>query len=222
MTTTNLKYLPAASFKFVGSGNEVEGYASIFGERDLGGDIVTAGAFTKSIAKIKQAGRRLPMLWSHRQEDVVGSWTDVQQDSVGLHVRGLINQEVDRGREALALVKGGDLSGLSIGYLVPFGARTVTAGNAYLTQVKLLEISLVAVPMGENARIILKDMGGVGAFSEFLQSVGVSRREAEWVARKSWPAISKTDPVEDDDPGIKNLLAEVKAARIDINKWSQK
>ena len=218
MTTSNLKYLPAASFKFAGTGNEVEGYGSIFGERDLVGDIVTAGAFSKSIAQIKQAGRRLPMLWSHRQEDVVGSWAEIEQDGVGLYVRGAINQDVDRGREALALVKGGDLSGLSIGYIVPPGGSTIKGGTAFLTEVKLLEISLVAVPAAPNARIVLKDLGGIGEFAEFLRSVGVSRREAEFVARKSWPAISQSEPVE--DTGIKNLLAEVNAARVDISKWS--
>lgn len=39
----------------------VSGYASIFGNRDRVGDVVVAGAFTKSLA----SGRRVKMLWQH-------------------------------------------------------------------------------------------------------------------------------------------------------------
>ena len=42
-----------------------EGYASTFGNEDLGGDIVRPGAFQDSILDISRSGRHLPILWQH-------------------------------------------------------------------------------------------------------------------------------------------------------------
>jgi len=192
MTNYTNRVLPAASFKFAGNGSQIEGYASVFGERDLVGDVVAAGAYGKSLGALKSAGRPLPMLWAHSQEDVIGSWSEMNEDAVGLYVRGAINTDVEKGREALALVRKGDLSGLSIGYVVPEGGATRVGGTVYLTEIKLLEVSVVAVPAAENARIVLKDFSDLGKFADFLQGVGVSRREAEFVARKAWPGLSST------------------------------
>ncbi|MEM8921001.1 MAG: HK97 family phage prohead protease, partial [Pseudomonadota bacterium] len=40
----------------------IEGYASVFGETDLAGDVVRAGAFAASLARLSGA----PMLFQHR------------------------------------------------------------------------------------------------------------------------------------------------------------
>jgi hypothetical protein len=192
-----MKMTPGLQFKFAGgAGNAVEGYAARFGERDLGGDTIEAGAFSKTILEIQASGHRIPMLLAHAQEDVIGSWLELREDAAGLYAVGGINAEVQRGREALSLVKGGDLSGLSIGYQVPAGGRD----GGSLTEIKLLEISIVAVPMAPKARIALKDFDGLEDYAAFLRSAGVSRREAEFVARKSWPAIQAADQAHDLSP----------------------
>jgi hypothetical protein len=204
-----MKMTPGLQFKFANGGNVIEGYAARFGEKDLGGDIIEPGAFSTSIADINSSGHRLPMLWAHAQEDVVGSWQDLREDDAGLFAVGTVNADVGRGREALALVKGADLSGLSIGYLVPAGGRD----GLHLTQIKLLEISLVAVPMAPKARIALKDFEGIEGFASFLRSAGVSRREAEFVARKSWPAINAGD-----QPDISPLTRALADAQLALSK----
>lgn len=205
-----MKTTHGLQFKFAGGGgNVIEGYAARFGEKDLGGDIIEAGAFTKSIAEIRASGHRLPMLWAHGQEDVVGSWHELREDDAGLYALGGVNADVGRGREAVSLVKGGDLSGLSIGYLVPPGGRD----GASLIEIKLLEISLVAVPLAPKARVALKDFSGLEDYAAFLRSVGVSRREAEFIARKSWPAITAADPPEIDFDKVLARLDAHAAAR---------
>lgn len=89
----------------------LEGYASRFGVKDQGGDIVTKGAFLNSLSE-----RRPKMLWQHNPAQPIGKWTDVKEDSTGLLVRGQLNMEVQKGREARALIKDGAMDGLSIGY----------------------------------------------------------------------------------------------------------
>jgi HK97 family phage prohead protease len=186
----SVKTTHGLQFKFADGGNAIEGYAARFGEKDLASDIIAPGAFAKSLAELQAAGHRLPMLWAHDQSETVGSWAELREDEAGLYAVGAINPDVERGREALSLIKGGDLSGLSIGYQVARGGRTDKEGVSYLTEIKLLEISIVAVPAASKARIVLKDFTALEDFAAFLRSTGVSRREAEFVARKSWPAIT--------------------------------
>ncbi len=47
---------------------QFEGYASTFGNEDLGGDIVAQGAFSKTINENKS----VPILWGHSTREVIG------------------------------------------------------------------------------------------------------------------------------------------------------
>jgi HK97 family phage prohead protease len=212
MKTTN-----GLQFKYASErGNAIEGYASRFGERDLHGDVIDAGAYTKTLNDLGTSGHRLPMLWAHEMGDLIGSWSELRQDDAGLYVVGTINQDVERGREALSLVKGGDLSGMSIGYRVPDEGAKWIEGARHLTAIDLMEVSLVAIPAAPRARVILKELAGLEDFAEVLRSAGVSRREAEFVARKSWPAIVAGDHSEID---IEQVLARLGAYAADRRSW---
>jgi hypothetical protein len=185
-----MRTTPGIQFKFAGGDASVSGYASVFNESDLSGDVVSPGAFSQTIKEIEASGHALPMLVGHDQNSVVGSWRELSEDAVGLFVSGRINSDVSRAREILSLVRNKDLSGLSIGFQTPPDGRVIKSGVPHLEKVRLLEISLVAVPAAPRARVSLKDFSSLGDYSDFLQSGGLPRREAEYVARKSWPAIN--------------------------------
>lgn len=192
----------------------VEGYAARFNERDLAGDVITAGAFTRSIRDIERSGHRLPLLLGHESSEVLGSWSELREDSSGLWAVGTINTDVERGREVLSLVKRGDLSGLSIGFAIPDGGRTIRNGVPHLTEITLLEISLVAIPAAPLARVSLKDLSDLSEFSELLRYAGAPRREAELIARKSFPALQSNDDAEHLDhvaAGIEATIRTVKS-----------
>lgn len=139
----------------VTDGTRVEGYASLFGKRDQGGDVVQAGAYAKSLAGLKAAGRSVKMLWQHDPSAPIGVWDEVREDATGLYVKGRILTEVERGREAAALLAAGAIDGLSIGY------RTLRAerdgkGQRHLVELELWEVSLVTFPMLPEARVSAK------------------------------------------------------------------
>src|SRR6476469_544243 len=90
------------------------GYASLFNRRDQAGDIVMPGAFTDSLKKRGAQGIR--MLFQHDPAEPVGAWIDIAENDRGLHVRGRLNREVQRGRELAALLAEHGLDGLSIGF----------------------------------------------------------------------------------------------------------
>jgi len=158
----------------VTDGTLVEGYASLFGKRDQGGDVVEAGAYAGSLAALARKGARVKMLWQHDPAQPIGVWDEVREDATGLWVKGRILTEVEKGREAAALLAAGAIDGLSIGY------RTVRAerdgkGQRRLAELELWEVSLVTFPMLQEARVQAKgdDLG-----AEAWRDVAAFLREA--------------------------------------------
>ena len=133
----------------------IEGYASLFGRRDQGGDVVMKGAYAASLKRLQAGGRAVKMLWQHDPTQPIGIWDEVREDATGLWVKGRLLPQVDKGREAAALLAAGAIDGLSIGY------RTVRAerdgkGQRLLQELELWEVSLVTFPMLPEARVAAK------------------------------------------------------------------
>ena len=139
----------------VSEGHVVQGYASLFGKTDQGGDIVQKGAYAASLKRLAARQGRVKMLWQHDPGQPIGVWDEVKEDATGLWVKGRILPQVERGREVAALVQAGAIDGLSIGY------RTVKAerdgkGQRLLSELELWEVSLVTFPMLPEARVAAK------------------------------------------------------------------
>lgn len=124
------------------------GYASIFSRIDSGGDIVQPGAFAKSLAKRRG---RIRLLFQHDPKEPVGIWEELREDAHGLFAAGRLVPGVERADALRKLIETRALDGLSIGF------RTVKAsrqgGQRLLHEIDLYEISIVAFPMMEEARI---------------------------------------------------------------------
>lgn len=117
------------------------GYAAVFDRVDRGGDVVRAGAFAKSLGR---AGA-VPLLWQHEPGRPIGRVESLREDRRGLRVIGRV---VDR--RTAALLKAGAVGGLSFGYRV---REASGAGPRELTELELVEVSLVTVPMQPRARV---------------------------------------------------------------------
>ncbi|MEL7114222.1 MAG: HK97 family phage prohead protease [Pseudomonadota bacterium] len=158
------KFLKLGDEITVSDGNIIEGYASYFGKADRGNDVVVEGAYAKSLASF-DGPSAVKMLWQHDPAQPIGVWDEVREDEKGLYVKGRILADVDKGREALALIEAGAIDGLSIGY------RTVKAqknekGQRLLSELELWEVSLVTFPMLPDARVGAKgdDVDPTGGF----------------------------------------------------------
>jgi Escherichia/Staphylococcus phage prohead protease len=123
------------------------GYASTFGNIDEGGDVVLRGAFTDSVA------RRVPrLLWQHDMHEPIGKVLGLKEDDHGLHGDFLISRTT-RGRDAYQLLKDGAIDSMSIGYIPEEQEFDEQYNVRKLKSVDLLEISLVSIPMNEEARV---------------------------------------------------------------------
>lgn len=150
--TLEHKFIALGQSVAVENGVEISGYASLFGKADQGGDVVQTGAYARSLAALSAKGGRVKMLWQHDPAQPIGVWDEVREDGAGLWVKGRILRDVEKGREAAALIEAGAIDGLSIGY------RTVRAtkndkGGRLLSELELWEVSLVTFPMLPNARV---------------------------------------------------------------------
>mgnify|MGYP001231041341 CR=1 FL=1 len=124
----------------------IEGYASIFGEPDMNGDVIARGAFAK---RPPAAGVR--MLYQHAPEVPIGRWLSLHEDARGLYAAGELLLASEAAREAHALLSGAALDGLSIGF------RTVRSrkipGGRLILEAELWEVSVVTFPMAPGARV---------------------------------------------------------------------
>lgn len=65
----------------------VEAIVSVFGNVDLGGDRVVKGAFAKTIDKWSKSGFPVPVVWSHKWDDLwshIGTVTSLEETDRGL------------------------------------------------------------------------------------------------------------------------------------------
>lgn len=118
------------------------GYAAVFDRVDRGGDVVRRGAFA--------GAKSVPLLWQHAPDKVIGTVEYLREDARGLRVIGRVSARTAAGREAVAALKDGGVSGLSFGYRV----REAFEGKPReLRALDLVEVSLVRFPMQPLARV---------------------------------------------------------------------
>jgi hypothetical protein len=127
----------------------VEGYAALFGVEDQMRDIIRAGAFAASLARRREP---LPMLVEHEPRLLAGVWTDAREDGRGLWLIGEIRDDLPGAARARKMIARG-VDGLSIGFIPVVTHR---AGRCrVLTEIDLLEVSVVTHPMQPLARLTL-------------------------------------------------------------------
>lgn len=139
--------------KSLSDAGDISGYASVFGNKDAGGDIVMPGAFAETMVENRRTGFRPKMLWHHDMREPIGRWSEFSEDGKGLFVTGRLNLEVQRGREAHALLKAGDIDGLSIGYATIDEEFDQSRGANLLKKVRLYEVSVVSMAMNQRASV---------------------------------------------------------------------
>ena len=168
--------------------------------------MIEPGAFAASLEDHRKAGTAPVMLWSHKPDEPIGRWLSLKEDPIGLLVRGKVNLDTVRGREAHAHIVGGDVTGLSIGYLIPPGGISLDqkTGVNRLSAVTLEEVSVVTVPANRLARIRVESKGEL---EELLRkSAGFSREAARRVAAGGFDALQQS-PSSDLSPLLRALKA---------------
>lgn len=129
--------------------NVISGYASHFNNKDSHGDIITCGAFKKTIGENKN---RIKVLWQHNMNEPIGKPSEIYEDEKGLFTVSKIS-ETDTGKKALILARDGVLNEMSIGFY-PIQEKWDDSKKAnMITEIKLLEYSLVTLASNPLAQL---------------------------------------------------------------------
>lgn len=133
---------------------EIEGYGSTYKEvtpEDRDGDYIMRGAFDETLARFKQ---NPVMLIDHVNsvEKLVGSYTKVGVNDMGLALRGKLSNAPEV-RRVRFLVAEGHLKSFSIG-----GMFRYAPDGRGIEKIELWETSLVAVPANPDAMFLTRSL----------------------------------------------------------------
>ncbi len=194
------------------------GYAARFNTKDLGHDVILPGAFRTSLAARKPDGIR--MLFQHDPAEPIGVWDELHEDALGLYAKGHLLPDVARAREVLALIRGGAVDGLSIGFRAVRATKEAKTGIRRISEIDLWEISIVTFPMQPDARIATVKShpfaGRAPTSKEFerwlTRDAGFSRSEARGITSHGLKGLRATRDAGSLANDERQLIAKIQSA----------
>lgn len=186
-----------------------EGYASTFGNIDSFGDTIVKGAFSETIT---DRDHPVLMLFGHSSRAVVGKWTHMEEDDIGLRVQGEFTPGHTIANDVYALMKHGAINGMSIGFRIPVGgAEETEGGGRIINKINLEEISIVGFPADADARISvvkseIETIESIRDCEHFLRDAGFSQSMAKAFISQCRPLF------------VRDVQAELKRKEADL-EW---
>ena len=137
-----------ASFKALpdegGQTGRFEAIVSVFGNTDHAGDRVVKGAFKKSLERWREAGKPIPVIWSHDWADPfahigVADPMKASETDAGLKVVGRLDVDKPFAAQVYDLLKDGRVKEWSFSYEV-LDKKTVDKGVNELRELDIIEV----------------------------------------------------------------------------------
>lgn len=186
-----------------------EGYASTFGNKDHGSDVVVKGAFRDAIIELTKNAKAIngtdfvklmPILWQHDWNNPIGSFIEMREDEKGLFVKGIMPKDDDfvKGR-VIPQMKAGSVSDMSIGYMVKEDRYDRDEKIRYIEKAGLFETSLVTIPMNNQAHVtamkaaVFQELPIADKETEFDHDLAQKRHTDKGVDEKAYLVINKKD-----------------------------
>ena len=130
------------------------GYASVFDHIDLQSEKVAKGAFYHTLKKWQEHKSCPKLLWQHNPAEPIGIWKNLKEDMHGLYGEGQLLLEIQKAREAYALLQSKAIDSLSIGFKPIVAGIDKKTQVRTLYQIELFEISLVTFAANNKARVL--------------------------------------------------------------------
>lgn len=186
------------------------GYAAVFGNIDLGYDVIEQGAFKR--AKTTRDGM-LRIAIGHNLGMLAGK-AKFEQDERGLRVDGKLALGVSYVRDQYELMKEGVLDGLSVGFNILRDGYDYEerAGKSVrvIKAAELWEFSIVPFGMNPEALVDSVKAATVRDFEAQLRGLGYSQTEAKALASGGFKSLDHRDGGRDSEmlaDALKHLRA---------------
>ena len=136
--------------KKLGSGKKslkIAGYANTT-SKDRAGDIITAEAWAKGVDNF----RKNPVLLNqHKHDQPIGRVDTIKVDKKGIFVEASVSEAAERLHGTQTLIEDGALKSFSVGFKVKDGKYNSVDETLTITEVELLEISIVSIPCNQDS-----------------------------------------------------------------------
>ena len=126
---------------------KIAGYANTTA-KDRAGDIVTANAWAKGVDNFR---RNPVLLYQHKHDCPIGKVNKITVDKKGIFVEAAVSEAAESNHGIQTLIKDGALKSFSVGFKVKDGKYNRDEDSMYITDVELLEISVVSVPCNQDS-----------------------------------------------------------------------
>lgn len=125
---------------------------------DSCGDQIIPGAFKKSLDRHREAGNRIPYVWSHKSDDLdsyIGEVIEAEERPEGLWVRAKLDIDEPKAAKAYRLLKGRRISQFSFAY-TEIDARPGTKDGATkeLHELDIHECGPTMVGMNQSTQLL--------------------------------------------------------------------
>lgn len=168
----------------------VEGYAIVWDTVNDYGETCVRGCCAESLKKrgLKgKEGNQIRFLLQHDSRQILGKLVELKEDDHGLFFRASIYQNLSYSRDAIELIKAGELRQLSYGFRYCFGDGDYEFRPddvLVLRKIDLQEISLVTFSSDPEAQLRAQRDG--------VRSMWEGLREEKRRARFGFEALAKT------------------------------
>lgn len=194
-------------FRFAPSGvGEFDGYAMVWDTMDGHRTMFAPGSL-----QLPDTG--IPLLFDHDPARPVGAVIEARADDRGLFIRGKLSLSTAAGADAFALVRDRAITGLSIGFKRI--ADEPVQGGRRITAAALKEVSLVALPSNESARITevrASPAAGAAKPKEERKMPLDTTKPAPADSGENMDLSARVDALESTVTEIKSSVDEIKAA----------
>lgn len=193
-----------------------EGFGSIFGNVDSYGDIVAKGAFEESL----QRNGMPALLLQHNSMDIGGVYTQAEEKENGLFLKGELNLDVQKAREAYSLMKQGALKGLSIGFVTKEDEFDRDTGIRTIKRVDLMEVSLVTFPANKEAMVTqVKSLPETERqFEKFLRDAGYGQTQSKAIVSDGFKGYLNMQRDVDTADNLDDVQRDVDELKEALNK----
>ncbi len=153
---------------------KIAGYANTTA-KDRAGDVVTAEAWAKGVENFRQ---NPVMLYQHKHDCPIGRFDKITVDKKGIYVEGTVSEAAEKNHGIHTLIKDGALKSFSVGFRVKDGKYNHNDDTMLITDVELLEISVVSVPCNQESLFSLrKSFDSSDDYRSFVESFAPATAE---------------------------------------------
>ena len=189
---------------------KIAGYANTI-TKDRAGDVVTAEAWAKGVENYR---RNPVLLYQHKHDSPIGRVDKITVDKKGIFVEAAVSEAAERNQGIQTLIRDGALKSFSVGFRVKDGKYNREDDSMMITDVELMEISVVSVPCNQDSLFsIRKSFESDSDFEEFKKSFEPASEDEVKMMRSIKARITNVNDghyhtVQMDKKSIQNYVAK--------------